>query len=174
MSIRFVLLTVIWLTACTPLSVTTPDMTQIVLPLPVKIQSTHVPTQEESSNMNPFLTTSINPGLQSLIEKAKGNLAQQLSISATQIKLVKVLQTVWLDSSLECPQAGAKHIQEQTEGFLISLEGNGKIYEYHTDSIEQIVLCNSAFKETDTNVDDGWPNQTKDKEVIVVTPTLRQ
>ena len=50
-------------------------------------------------------------------------------------------------------------------------------YGYHTNMQDTITLCsyaleeNSSPKNTDTNFDDGWPNQTMDRDVIIITPT---
>jgi hypothetical protein len=114
---------------------------------------------------------------ESLIEKATEDLAQQLSISISQIHLEDAKEVIWPDASLGCPQPGMMYAQIQTAGYLIKLETNNKIYEYHTDMDNTVILCESTSeeknpnKDTDKNVQDGWPNQTKDKGIDILKPT---
>lgn len=83
-------------------------------------------------------------------------------------------------ASLGCPQPGMVYAEVLTPGYLILLEANNDEYEYHTDLQDTFTFCDLVFKEssssknTDRNVEDGWPNQTKDKDVIIVTPTPRK
>jgi hypothetical protein len=46
------------------------------------------------------------PGLTTLIEKAKEDLAQRLSIPLSQINTVEAKEVFWPDASLGCPQPG--------------------------------------------------------------------
>ena len=91
--------------------------------------------------MTPSLPTPADPGLQSLIEKAKEDLAQRLAISVTQINLVEVAEVEWSDSSLGCPQAGMDYLQVITPGHLIRLEVNAQLYEYHSNRDTYFVYC---------------------------------
>ena len=47
----------------------------------------------------------------------------------------------WPDSGLGCPQPGQLYLQMITPGWLIEVQGGGKIFEYHTDSDDRFVLC---------------------------------
>jgi hypothetical protein len=81
------------------------------------------------------------PGMESLIEMAKNDLAQRLSISVGEISLVEARSVVWPDSSLGCPQAGIMYAQVLTPGFLILLEHGGVITEYHANRGNYVVAC---------------------------------
>jgi len=70
------------------------------------------------------------------------NLGKRLKISAEEIKVVKVLPVIWRDASLGCPKPGIDYIRVETPGYSISLEAGGKIYNYHTDEVDRVVLCN--------------------------------
>ena len=94
--------------------------------------------------MNPSLSTPADPISQRLIEKAKADLAQRLSISAPQISLVEVAQVEWSDSSLGCPQPGMDYLQVITPGYLIRLEAAGQEYEYHSNRDTYFVLCENS------------------------------
>ncbi len=119
----------------------------------------------------------LSSDLQFLIDKAKEDLAQRLSIALTEISLVKAEEVVWSNGSLGCPQPGLAYAEVLTPGYIILLEANNDKYEYHTDLQNAITFCNFAFNESnssknmDKNVEDGWPNQTKDRDVIILTPT---
>ncbi len=99
------------------------------------------PAQGDAMQMTQSLLTPTNSALQSLIDKAIADLAQRLSIPAAQISLVDAISIVWPDSSLGCPQPGTVYTQISTSGSLIHLEAGGKVYEYHGDFNEQIILC---------------------------------
>jgi hypothetical protein len=91
--------------------------------------------------MSQSLPTPATSGLQTLIEKAKIDLAKRLSIATDQISLVEAINVVWPDSSLGCPQEGMMYAQVLTPGFLILLEHAGNTFEYHTSNSTEIVTC---------------------------------
>jgi len=94
------------------------------------------------------VTTSVptptDAGLQNLIEKAKEDLAQRLSMSVTQINLVEATEAEWSDSSLGCPQPGMDYLQVITPGYLILLEVNAQTYEYHSNRDTYFVYCENS------------------------------
>ena len=47
----------------------------------------------------------------------------------------------WNDSSLGCPKPGMNYLQVVTPGYRITLEAQGRRYEYHTDSTSHVVRC---------------------------------
>lgn len=91
--------------------------------------------------MTPSMPTPVDPALQSLIEKAKEDLAHRLSILGTQINLVEATAVTWPDASLGCPREGMAYAQVLTPGYLIRLEANGKTYEYHASRGTYIIYC---------------------------------
>jgi hypothetical protein len=99
------------------------------------------PTAGEPTQMNPSLSTPADPASQRLIEKAKEDLAQRLSISSTQIDLVEMTEVEWSDSGLGCPQPGMDYLQVITPGYLIRLQVNAQIYEYHSNRDTYFVYC---------------------------------
>ena len=99
------------------------------------------PTQGAMAQMTPSLSSSISPDLESLIEKAKEDLAQRLSISTKQINLVETMEVEWSDSSLGCPQPGMYYLQVITPGYLIRFQALDKVFEFHTNKGDQIIYC---------------------------------
>jgi hypothetical protein len=109
--------------------------------------ATSFPTQEpEMDDAQADQPTPIS-GMESLIEKAKEDLAQQLSIPIAQINLVKADEVVWPDASLGCPQPGMKYKQVPEDGALIILQAEGKVYEYHTGGSRGLFLCEKVLKD---------------------------
>jgi hypothetical protein len=104
-------------------------------PLPV------LPTHGESTPMPPSQSTPAASNLQNLIDKATQDLAQRLSISATQINIVNATEVVWPDGSLGCPQKGMAYIQVLTPGYLIVLEVDNNNYEYHANKGTFVIYC---------------------------------
>ena len=103
------------------------------------------PTEGDITQMTPSLPTPANPGLQRLIEKAKEDLAQRLSIPITQINLMEVTEVEWSDSSLGCPQPGMDYLQVITPGYRILLEAGGQAYEYHSKRDNYFVYCENSI-----------------------------
>lgn len=81
------------------------------------------------------------PGLEGLIEKAREDLAIRLSIPATEITVIEAAEVTWPDSSLGCPQKGMAYAEVLTQGYLIQLEYNHSIYEYHAGSGMEVFFC---------------------------------
>ena len=103
------------------------------------------PTQEENMQTEPSLPIPAIPGMQALIEKAKADLAQRLSIAASQINVVEAKEIFWPDSSLGCPQPGNAYSQIVTAGYLIRLKANGSEFEYHANIHNYIFYCENPM-----------------------------
>jgi len=83
-------------------------------------------------------------GTERLIEMAKEDLAQRLSIPITQINLVEITEVEWSDSSLDCPQPGMAYLQVITPGYRILLEASGMQHEYHSNRDAYVVYCDNS------------------------------
>jgi hypothetical protein len=91
--------------------------------------------------MTPIPSTPATPNLQTLIAKAKDDLAQRLSIAVDQINGIEAKAVTWSNSSLGCPQPGMMYAEVLTPGYLILLNANGQDYEYHAGKGSDIFLC---------------------------------
>jgi hypothetical protein len=107
----------------------------------LRSSSTPFSTAPGEPEMTPTPPTPVDSNLESLIEKAKTDLARRLSIPANDIVLMEATSVTWPDSSLGCPQEGMFYTQVLTDGYLIRLEANGKIYEYHANRDAHVFLC---------------------------------
>lgn len=113
MRTRFTTLVIFMLASCTPRFIPTPE-----------------PTQGDTPTMPPNPSTLDVPELHRLIDKAKKDLAQHLSISVDQINGVEAKPVIWSNSSLGCPQPRMMYAEVLTPGYLILLNANGQNYEY--------------------------------------------
>ena len=103
--------------------------------------------EQDGAQMTPPTPPGLASGLESLIEKAKDDLARRLSISAAQISLVEAKEVVWPDSSMGCPKPGMRYKQVPEDGALIILQAQGMAYEYHTGGSRGLFLCEKVFKD---------------------------
>ena len=105
------------------------------LPLPAR------PEQGDDMPKDPPLTIPRSPIPPALIESAKADLAQRLSVSASQINAIEIKEAVWPDTSLGCPQPGIAYAQIPTSGYLVILEVAGNEFEYHVDIHGNTLYC---------------------------------
>jgi hypothetical protein len=114
-----------------------------------------------------------------VVELARIDLAQRLSIPVETIEVVRVEAVEWPDASLGCPEEGLAYAQVISPGFWIVLEVLGNPYTYHS-GLDKPFLCttNTAGilpgKISDLTVKDGGPNETKDEDVIIAPPSDRK
>ena len=149
---------VFFLAACNPAGTSNlPENT--ALPIPAVEQTREAQTgtvspSEEKSQMTPSLLTPESTNMQNLVEKAKEDLAQQLSIAITQISLVEARGVVWPDASLGCPQPGMAYAEVLTPGYLILLNAGSKEYEYHASKGTEVVYCENPMSPVQGTPDD--------------------
>ena len=148
MRTKFIIMTII-LTSCITHLIPKPDLTQIqptLMPL-VETQPITSTTQNQDQDMT--------SKLQNLIEQAKTDLAQRLSVSITDITLLDAKDVTWSDSSLGCPQPGMAYAEVITVGYLILLQTNDQNYEYHAGINSEAFLCDNPSPPAD-----GMPENT--------------
>ena len=121
------------------------------------------PTQPPSSS-----------GMEGLIEKAKEDLAQRLSIAITEISLIEAKDVVWPNASLGCPQPGMKYKQVPEDGALILLRAQGVVYEYHSGGGRGLFLCEKELsipeKPPQIDITDLTPRSQDNKNPPPLTP----
>ncbi len=88
---------------------------------------------------NPKTTPTVNDSIpipenaKKVVDLAKSDLAEKLSISVSDITFNGVEAITWPDSSLGYPKSGEQYLPVETPGYKIFLLYNGKSYEYHSD-----------------------------------------
>ena len=99
------------------------------------------PKEWDDMPKDPPLPFAADPGPQALIERAKADLAQRLSVAASQIKAIETKEVFWPDASLGCPQPGIAYAQIPIPGYLIMLVYSGDQFEYHADTHGNTLYC---------------------------------
>jgi len=158
--ITFIGMIVPLLAACNQVSV--PALPDETFPQPATTPLIDdVPTQESQMNDTQITQPAIPSMMETQIERAKTDLAQRLSITATDIDLVEARNVTWPDTSLGCSQEGMMYAQVETDGFIVRLEANDNLYVYHTDTRGNVVLCETSqlpvFPIKPGEIDDGEP-----------------
>ena len=172
-----VLLLLVWLSACSGATPAAPSIPAEMTGVPSEPTQAPPPAAPGGQLEVPQTSAIAEPVPHELVEKARLDLAKRCAIPPDLIGVAEAHVVEWPDASLGCPQPGMAYAAVITPGYWILLEAQGTQYPYHTDQGEQVVLCETAPESSDShskndeNVVDGWPNQTRDKDVIVVTPT---
>jgi len=80
-------------------------------------------------------------GAQHVVALAHEDLAQRLGLKPEAIQVVSVQAVDWPDTSLGCPEPGMMYAQVITPGYRVMLEAESRRYEYHTDTVHHVILC---------------------------------
>lgn len=76
-----------------------------------------------------------------VVERAAAALSAELGTDRRNVTVRRAERTEWSDSSLGCPEPGKAYLQVITPGYRVTLEANGRSYEYHTDLRDLAVRC---------------------------------
>jgi hypothetical protein len=100
------------------------------------------PVQGEPSIELVLTPGPIDPALQPLIEIAQQDLGARLSFDNWwEIEVLEARGVTWPDGGLGCPTPGMAYIQVLVDGAVIRLNGDGKVYEYHSGGSRPPFLC---------------------------------
>jgi hypothetical protein len=97
-----------------------------------------------STPLSPTGETQMTPtdvSLENLIERAKEELAQRLTVPVSDIVFLEAESVTWPDGSLGCPQEGMVYAQVLTPGYLIRLQSGDQEFEYHASRGTTIFYC---------------------------------
>jgi hypothetical protein len=96
---------------------------------------------QENIQMTPSIPVPADPRIQGLIDTAMNDLAQRLAVAVDEIILVQAASVIWPDGSLGCPQEGMQYAQVLTPGYLIRLQSEGLVFEYHASKGTTVIYC---------------------------------
>lgn len=157
--ISLIVLLALALTGCVPSQRDAAESPSLPLPNPSREPLSTLlpaqPTQGDNTQMNPFLPTPSASGLEGLIEKAKEDLAQRLSVPISDISLVDAKEVFWSDGSLGCPQPDMAYAQVLTPGYLIKLKYDIREFEYHAGKDRSLTYCKNPLPPVE-----GTPDNT--------------
>lgn len=127
-------LVIIWIfisVGCQPNSVTSESIASPVSPR----------AQRDITQMPSSIPLPADAGIHALIEKATKDLSNRLAVSTNEIVLVDMVEVMWPDSSLGCPNPSSMYTQVVTPGYRIRLQALERTFEIHTDKRDQIIYC---------------------------------
>ena len=75
-----------------------------------------------------------------VVGQARQHLAARLGLDETRIRVASIERRSWPNAGLGCPEPGHLSAEVITDGFLIELEADGRLYRYHTDE-QTVRLC---------------------------------
>ena len=84
--------------------------------------------------MKPRVPSHLTPNMEKLVRQAKEDLAGRLSVEVQQIMVTCIMELMWPDSSLGCPEPDMMYSQVLQEGCLIRLRVGDKTYDYHSSA----------------------------------------
>jgi hypothetical protein len=87
-----------------------------------------------------------------IVKLAKTDLAQQLDLSADQIKVQSVTPVTFPDASLGVPEPGRIYAQVITPGYIIELSNRGQIYRYHASNERIVAVPKKESEFPDGNI----------------------
>ncbi len=145
------ILALVWgLAACGPLSlpvqrqtVDEPQAAPTTSATPVQDIIVMTPTPQPTRPNLPSNAPQPAPAGQAerVIQMARQDLAQKLSLQIEEIREVSVEAVEWPDTSLGCPQPGMMYAQMVTPGYRVMLAAKDRTVEYHTDAGRRVVSC---------------------------------
>lgn len=65
--------------------------------------------------------------------RAVADLAQRMGATQDEVKIIDSNIATWQDASLGCPEQGMSYTPGHVQGFVLSLEYQGRTFTYHTD-----------------------------------------
>lgn len=148
-----VILVLVALAGCTP-TVDPEEPTETPEPIITETpQITPIPTQE-------------NADLQRMLAQAKQDLADRLQLPVDELMLIEIKAVTWTDSSLGCPEPGENYLPALHDGFLLRIEAEGEIYQYHSGVDYVPFLCESPIPPHDERSIEAETGATKPGEEV--------
>lgn len=98
------------------------------------------PTPTPSQNINISPAFGLSSDQANYTKLAIDELTRKLNVKKENIKVVRVKETTWNDSSLGCPEKNRLYIQTITQGFIVELSLGSKSYIYN-GGLNRVVSC---------------------------------
>ena len=105
-----------------------------------------LPLESEFDNGEQMEQNTIEPDSATAKERinfASSDLAQELGVEPSAVRLIGYEEKVWRDGSLGCPQPGMMYTQSLVPGYLIQLEVDGQSFNYHGAEGRDPFLCDN-------------------------------
>jgi hypothetical protein len=80
------------------------------------------------------------PGSEAQVSLARQDLSQRTGLDSSAIELVSVQEVNFNDTSLGVTRPGEVYAPVVTPGYVIQLEADDQVYQYHTDKEDRLVI----------------------------------
>ncbi len=77
------------------------------------------------------------------VQAAIADAAERFGVPESQVAVAGALRVVWSDGSLGCPEDGMMYTQALVDGYLLTLEVDGRRVDYHGQNGQPPFLCES-------------------------------
>jgi len=75
------------------------------------------------------------------VQAAIADAAERFGVPESQVAVAGALRVVWSDGSLGCPEDGMMYTQALVDGYLLTLEVDGRRVDYHGENGRPPFLC---------------------------------
>lgn len=106
---------------------------------------TQPPAETEAGEAAPVQSGAYGEAASTLLQQALEDLAGRLGVAVDAIRVDAVVEVIWPDGSLGCPQPGQFYTQAIVPGYQILLSYQEKQYDYHADD-RRVFLCEGALQ----------------------------
>ncbi|MCX6081830.1 MAG: hypothetical protein NTW32_20070 [Chloroflexi bacterium] len=99
-----------------------------------------LPTQGVETQM-PTSAPNAPAGLEKMVETARLDLAERISVPVSAISLLQAGPVNWSNAGLGCPDPGMVYAEVITPGYQVILRSGDKQYEYHAGKDQLPIFC---------------------------------
>ncbi len=111
------------------------------------------------------------PETDEAVRAAVIDLAERLGVDRSAVMVLSVENVTWPNSSLGCPEPGMAYMQVLTPGQRISLEVDGRVYEYHGGRGGAPRYCENPEPPVSDSSDLDGPVLVPEPIILPVAPT---
>jgi len=76
-----------------------------------------------------------------VVQAAIADAAVRFGVSESEVAVAGALRVVWSDGSLGCPEDGMMYTQALVDGYLLTIEVDGRRVDYHGENGQPPFLC---------------------------------
>lgn len=80
-----------------------------------------------------------------LLESILQDVRQRTGADPRQVTIIRAQAVVWNDGALGCPQPGMVYTQALVPGYWVTLEFDGKTYNYHAAGNGYFIVCENGL-----------------------------
>lgn len=103
------------------------------------------PALETVPTANPKAASITGEVPEPILDSVFQDVEERTGVSREEIKVQTAEAVIWNDGALGCPQPGQMYTQATVEGYLIVLEVDNKVFNYHAAAPGFFILCENSL-----------------------------